>query len=334
VKLEKLAIIGAGGWGTALAVLWANVAPKVILWGNTAARVEQMRAGRENRTYLPGIQLPESLEVTTSLEDCAQADLIVLVVPSTALRTIARRLRDRIVLSAQAIFVTCTKGVEHRSGMRMSEIIAEAFEDWPIAVLSGPNLAPEVSRGLPTASVLACSRPEYARELQRALGSPRFRIYTSDDLRGVELGGAFKNVFAIAAGASEGLDLGDNSKAALVTRALAEMIRLGTAMGGQLNTFYGLSGAGDLVLTCYSKQSRNRRVGERLGRGESPQRIASTMQMVAEGVPTAKSAYECARKLNVDTPIIDQVYALLYENKPATQALEELLGREQKPERV
>jgi glycerol-3-phosphate dehydrogenase (NAD(P)+) len=333
VKIERLAIIGAGGWGTALAVLWANVVPKVVLWGNSAARVEQMRATRENRLYLPGVPLPDSLGLTSRFEDCSEADLIVLVVPSTALRTIAGRLRHSIA-SEHAIFLSCTKGVEHGSGMRMSEILNEIFPRRPIVVLSGPNLAPEVSRGLPTATVLACSEPEYATQLQAVLGSPPFRIYTGADVPGVELGGALKNVFAIAAGASEGLGLGDNSKAALVTRALAEMIRLGTAMGGQLSTFFGLSGAGDLVLTCYSKQSRNRTVGERLGRGESLQQVAATMQMVTEGIPTAKSAYECARNFNIDTPIIDQVYALLYEDKPAMQALAELLGREQKPERV
>jgi glycerol-3-phosphate dehydrogenase (NAD(P)+) len=333
VKLEKIAIVGAGAWGTALAVLWADVATKVMLWGNNAARIDQMRTARENRPYLPGVRLPESLGLTTHFDDCSGADLIVFVVPSTAMRTIAGRLRDSIV-SEHAIFLSCTKGVEHGSGMRMSQILSDMFPGQPIAVLSGPNLAPEVSRGLPTATVLACSEPEYAAKLQALLGSRRFRIYTGDDVAGVELGGALKNVFALAAGASEGLGLGDNSKAALVTRALAEMIRLGITMGGQLSTFYGLSGAGDLVLTCYSKQSRNRSVGERLGRGESLDQIASTMQMVAEGVPTAKSAYECARKLNIDTPIIDQVYALLYEDKPAVQALDDLLGREQKPERL
>jgi glycerol-3-phosphate dehydrogenase (NAD(P)+) len=333
VKLEKLAIIGAGGWGTALAVLWANVASKIVLWGNTAARIEQMRRTGENQRYLPGVRLPDSVGLTSCLKDCSEADLIVFVVPSTALRTIAGQLRNTIV-SDNAIFLTCTKGVEHGSGMRMSEVLAEIFPGRPIAALSGPNFAAEVARGFPTATVLACNELECARELQHLLGSPRFRIYTGHEVPGVELGGALKNVFAIAAGASEGLRLGDNSKAALVTRALAEMIRLGTAMGGQLSTFYGLSGAGDLVLTCYSKRSRNRSVGERLGRGESLQQIVSTIEMVAEGIPTAKSAHECARRLKIDTPIIDQVYALLYEDKSATKALDELLAREQKAEQI
>jgi glycerol-3-phosphate dehydrogenase (NAD(P)+) len=216
--------------------------------------------------------------------------------------------------------------------MKMSEILREYFPHNPIAVLSGPNLAVEVSRGLPTATVLACTDRQCAVELQSYLGSTRFRIYTGDELIGIELGGALKNIFAIAAGVSDGFRLGDNTKAALLTRSLAEMIRLGIAMGGKVATFYGLSGAGDLIATSYSQHSRNRRVGEQLGAGESLEKITSAMRMVAEGVPTTRSAYECARKLNVETPIIDQVYAALYEGKPLTQAMEELLGRDQKAE--
>src|SRR5213078_4435065 len=203
-----------------------------------------------------------------------------------------------------------------------------------LAVLSGPNLAAEVVRGLPTATVIGCRNLERAANLQDFLGSSRFRIYTSDDVTSIELGGALKNVFAIAAGASDGLGLGDNTKAALVTRSLAELIRLGSAMGGNFRTFYGLSGLGDLMATCFSKHSRNRRVGEHLGRGQTLQQITSAMQMVAEGVPTTKSAYECARTLNIDTPIIDEVYALLYQKKTPTRAMQELLERDQKAEQT
>jgi glycerol-3-phosphate dehydrogenase (NAD(P)+) len=186
---------------------------------------------------------------------------------------------------------------------------------------------------LPTAAVLGCRNAGCAEELQSYLGSERFRIYSSDETIGIELGGALKNVFAIAAGASDGLGLGDNSKAALVTRALAELLRLGTAMGGNPRTFYGLSGAGDLIATCFSQLSRNRRVGEKLGRGETLQQISASTHMVAEGIPTAKSAYECARKLQIETPIIDQIYSVLYEEKPPDQAMHELLGRDPKAER-
>jgi glycerol-3-phosphate dehydrogenase (NAD(P)+) len=331
VKLEKTAILGAGGWGTALSILWATEDGEILLWGHNPARVARLRETRENSDYLPGVKLAESVGLTTDLKDCAAADLIVFVTPSRALREIAGRVRD-VLDNDYAVLLTCTKGIEHSSGKRMSEILREIFPHHPIAVLSGPNLATEVARGLPTATVLACSDTQQSANLQAYLGRPRFRIYTGDELAGIELGGALKNVFAIAAGASDGLGLGENSKAALVTRALAEMIRLGTAMGGKLSTFYGLSGAGDLTLTCFSRASRNRHVGELLGRGRSLPEITSAMQMVAEGIPTAKSAYECARKLKIDTPIIDQVYALLYEERTAARAMQELLGRDQKAE--
>jgi glycerol-3-phosphate dehydrogenase (NAD(P)+) len=333
VKLKTTAILGAGAWGTALSVLWASGKRDIVLWGHDAPRLEQLRRTRENKVYLPGIKIPESVRLTTDLKECAGADLIVFVTPSTALRAVAIDLR-KVAPNSGAVLLSCTKGIEHGSGMRMSEILKEIFPVHAIAVLSGPNLAMEISRNLPTATVLACTEAGCAAELQGFLGSPRFRVYTGDELAGVELGGALKNIFAIAAGASDGLGLGDNSKAALVTRSLAELIRLGQPMGGELQTFYGLSGAGDLILTCFSRQSRNRRVGEELARGQSLEQITTAMQMVAEGIPTAKSAYECARRLKVETPIIDQVFALLYEGRTATQAMEALLGRDQKPERL
>jgi glycerol-3-phosphate dehydrogenase (NAD(P)+) len=200
--------------------------------------------------------------------------------------------------------------------------------------MSGPNLAIEVARDLPTATVLGCCERDCAEELQQHLGSERFRIYTSDETIGIELGGALKNVFAIAAGASDGFGLGDNSKAALVTRSLAELLRLGTAMGGNPRTFYGLSGAGDLIATCFSRHSRNRRVGEQLGRGKSLDEITKGTRAIAEGIPTAQSAYECARGLGIETPIIDQLYAVLYEAKRPDHAMQGLLQRDLKAERL
>jgi glycerol-3-phosphate dehydrogenase (NAD(P)+) len=279
------------------------------------------------------LKLPDSVKITHELRDCADADLVVLVTPSSFLRPIAMRLQE-VLSNHTAVFLSCIKGIDHGTGMRMSEVIDEIFPEHRVAVLSGPNLAAEVVRNLPTATVIACHDPECAAELQSFLGSPRFRIYTNNDVTSVELGGALKNVFAIAAGASDGLGLGDNTKAALVTRSLAELIRLGTAMGGDFKTFYGLSGAGDLVATCFSKHSRNRRVGEYLGRGQTIEQITSAMQMVAEGIPTTKSAYECARKLNIDTPITNEVYTLLYEGKTPAQAMQDLLGRDQKAEQL
>src|SRR4029077_15925953 len=314
VKRERIAVIGAGGWGTALSVIWARQGRAILLCGNDPSRVEELRASRENSVYLPGVNLPEAIGLTSDLHSCADADLIVFVTPSTALRETEGRLAE-VKINSTAVLLSCIKGIEHGTGKRMSEILAEIFPHRTIAVLSGPNLATEVSRGLPTATVLACTKPDLAAELQKHLGTPRFRIYTGEELPGIELGGALKNVFAIAAGAGDGLGLGDNSKAALVTRALAEMVRLGTKMGGELRTFYGLSGAGDLIATCFSQHSRNRRAGEQLGRGETLEHIFSGTHMVAEGVPTSKSAYECARKLNIDTPIIDQIYSVLYEGK-------------------
>ena len=333
MKLERIAVIGAGGWGTALSVIWARQGPAISLYGNDPSRIEQLRASRENSAYLPGVSLPEEIGLTSDLHSCAAADLIVFVTRSTALRETAGRLA-RVKINPQAVLLSCIKGIEHGTGERMSEILAEIFPQHAIAVLSGPNLATEVSRGLPTATVLACTKRDLAAELQKYLGTPRFRIYTGEELPGIELGGALKNVFAIAAGAGDGLGLGDNSKAALVTRALAEMVRLGTKMGGELRTFYGLSGAGDLVATCFSQHSRNRRAGEQLGRGRTLNEITASIGTVAEGIPTARSAHECARKFRVETPIIDQVYSLLYEQKSPAKAMEELLGRDQKAETI
>ena len=333
MNIERTAILGAGGWGTALAVLWARQGNLVTLWGNNEARAEELLRSRKNSHYLPGIRLPDSVQVTSRIADCAQADLVVFVSPSTALRAVAEKFSSSL-RNPETSLLSGTKGIEHGTGLRMSEILEQTFPRNPIAVLSGPNLATEVARDLPTAAVLGCPQLARAEQLQRYLGSARFRIYTSDETIGIELGGALKNVFAIAAGVSDGLGLGDNSKAALVTRSLAELLRLGTAMGGNPKTFYGLSGAGDLIATCFSQHSRNRRVGENLGRGRTLEQITSESPMVAEGIPTTRSAYECARKLGIETPIIDQIYSVLYENKKPDQAMQELLGRDQKAERI
>jgi glycerol-3-phosphate dehydrogenase (NAD(P)+) len=332
VNIAKTAILGAGAWGTALAWLWGKDGRQISFWGHNVDRVRIMQKTRENSDHLPGVKLPDSVEVTSELTNCARADLMVFVTPSTALREIAGRLRE-VIRNPHAALLSCTKGIEHRSGMRMSQILRETFPpEQRVAVLSGPNLAVEITQNLPTATVIACEDADCAASLQGVLGSSRFRIYTSRDVVSVELGGALKNVFAIAAGISDGLGLGDNSKAALVTRSLAELVRLGVAMGGTANGFHGLSGAGDLILTCYSERSRNYTVGRRLGRGEPLAQITALMKTVAEGIPTARSAWECARRLNIDTPIIDEVYAVLYNQKKPTAALEELLRREQKPE--
>ncbi|MGI8819507.1 MAG: NAD(P)H-dependent glycerol-3-phosphate dehydrogenase [Chthoniobacterales bacterium] len=331
MNFTRTAILGAGSWGTALALVWAKRGNDVLLWGHNPEHVEHLRKTRES-PHLPGFKLPEAIHVTHDLAACASADLVVFVTPSTALRETAARIQP--LLSPAAVLLSCTKGIEHGSGLRMTEILAQTCPNHPVAVLSGPNLALEVARDLPTATVLGCEEPECAQELQQYLGSPAFRIYSDNETTGIELGGALKNVFAIGAGVGDGFGLGDNSKAALVTRSLAELLRLGTAMGGNPRTFYGLSGAGDLIATCFSQHSRNRRVGEQIGAGRALAEITASMQTVAEGIPTAESAHECARRLEIETPIIDQVYAILHQGKPPAQALQELLGREQKAERA
>src|SRR5438067_2423930 len=330
--MKRTVIIGAGSWGTALAALWAKNGRPISLWGHNAERIARVQDSRENSDYLPGVRLPDNVRATHELADCRDADLIVFVTPSMALRDIATRVRDAGVKKSGTLLLSCTKGIEHGSGMRMSEILSTLFPSNPVAVLSGPNLAVEVVRGLPTATVIGCANEKYAIELQRFLGSEHFRIYTSDDVVSIELGGALKNVFAIATGISDGLGLGDNSKAALITRALAELLRLGTRMGGNERTFYGLSGVGDLIATCFSKHSRNRRVGERLGRAETLAQIQADMKMVAEGIPTAKSAFECARRLEAETPIIDQMPAILYQHTPLLLTTQDLHGCDPNPE--
>jgi len=333
VSIRTTAILGAGGWGTALAVLWSKRGNAITLWGHNPERAARLRESRENSEYLPGVRIPEAITVTSDIADCTGADLIVFVTPSVALRSVANELHAA-GLNAGAILLSGTKGIEHGTGKRMTEMLHDIFPDNTVAVLSGPNLAVEIARDLPTAAVLGCRNHDCAEELQSFLGSERFRIYSSDETIGIELGGALKNVFAIAAGASDGFGLGDNSKAALVTRSLAELLRLGTAMGGNPRTFYGLSGAGDLIATCFSQLSRNRRVGERLGRGETIEQISASSHMIAEGIPTAKSAYECARKLEIVTPIIDQIYSVVHEGKRPAEAMQALLARDQKAERA
>jgi glycerol-3-phosphate dehydrogenase (NAD(P)+) len=333
VKICEIAILGAGSWGTALAWLWGKDGHQISLWDHDAERAARIRATRENDDYLPGLKLPGSVRVTSELNDCTRADLIVFATPSTALRQVAARLREAHG-KGRPVVLSCVKGIEHGTGMRMSEILSELFPEQKIAVLSGPNLATEVVQDFPTATVIGCDDAQCATNLQGNLGSPRFRVYTSQEVTSIELGGALKNVFALAAGISDGLGLGNNSKAALVTRSLAELVRLGVVMGGTAQAFYGLSGVGDLIVTCYSERSRNHTVGKRLGQGESLAQITQSMRMVAEGIPTARSAFECARRLKIDTPIIDQVYSVLYEQKKPTVALEEILSREQKAEQL
>lgn len=329
--MKKIAVIGAGGWGTALAILLSDRGLPITLWGYEKEHVDEINRTRENKLFLPGVLLPDNILATNSMAESADADLIVIVPPSKAMRSVAQQLA-KTPPRPDTPLLSCTKGIELHSGLRMTQIIQEALPNNPIAALSGPSHAEEVARKAPTAVVLGCADHEIAKKLQQAFSTPSFRAYTSEDVTGIELGGALKNIFAIGAGICDGLGMGDNSKAAFVTRALAELIRLGVALGGKRETFQGLSGIGDLMVTCFSRHSRNRGVGERIGKGETLEQISGSMAMVAEGVPTTLSAYECARKHGIETPIVDQIREILYENKAPGKATMELLNREPRPE--
>ncbi|MFT4550960.1 MAG: glycerol-3-phosphate dehydrogenase (NAD(P)+) [Verrucomicrobiales bacterium] len=330
--IEKACVIGGGSWGTALAATIAKRGIDVTLWARDRSAVDAINAEHENARYLPGVALPESLvasaDLATSIAGCG---LILFVVPSGAMRSMAEQVAA-IGVAPGTILVNCTKGIERNTGLRMSEVIGEALPDSPCAVLSGPNHAEEVARELATAAVIGCEDGDVAVRLQEVFTLPWFRTYTSDDVAGIEIGSAVKNVFAIAAGICDGLGLGDNAKAALVTRGLAEMVRIGKATGGKQETFQGLSGVGDLIVTCYSTHSRNNRVGRLLGEGMSLEKVESEMNMVAEGVANSVSLYECVKKLGIEAPIIEQAYRVIHDDKPPAQALSELLSRDPRPE--
>lgn len=331
MSFQHAGIIGAGSWGTALALVLHGNGLRTTIWGHDAAHIADMRTRGENTAYLPGIKLPPTLGLADQLEDLRDCDLLLIVTPSKAVREVCARLFAAEPCEG-AVMLSCTKGVERGSGLRMSEIVAEQFPEHPIAVLSGPSHAEEVARKRPTCVVLGCKDAALAQRLQRAFSAPYFRAYTSDDVPGIELGGALKNIYALAAGMCDGLGLGDNAKAALITRALVELGRLGGAFGGKRETFMGLSGVGDLMVTCFSQHSRNRAVGERLGKGERLADVVSSMQMVAEGVPTTYSAHEYSVRHGIETPIIEQVKAILDGTIAPAEALARLLGRDPKAE--
>ncbi len=328
---NKISIIGAGSWGTALAVLLAEHRREVLIWAHQATTVEELVSQRMNSAYLPGVRLPPNVYATGDLGDTLDSDYIVFVTPSKATREVAASL-GRLGAKDGQIIVSCTKGIEHDSGKLMSHVIEECIPGCRTAVLSGPNHAVEVAQRIPAAGVVGSAHADILEPVQKIFSLPSFRAYSSDDATGIQLGGALKNVFAVAAGVSDGFNMGDNAKAGLVTRSLAEMMRLGVALGGRRETFFGLSGVGDLMVTCFSRHSRNRKVGERLGRGESPADIATSMKMVAEGVPTALSAWQCANRLGIEAPVTAQIHAVLYEGKAPHEAMWELLGRPPKPE--
>jgi len=327
-----VAVLGAGSWGTALAMLIARNGRETYLWGQDAARMANMAHERENVRYLPGIPFPPQLHIREDLGELLSASSRFLVaVPSHAFRSLMKHLQPGITEGSTLAWAT--KGLEPGSGKLLGQVAVEELgEAVSRAVVSGPTFAKEVANNLPTALTVAADRQEVADEVADWLHSDRVRVYTSDDLNGVQLGGAIKNVLAVAAGISDGLGFGANARAALITRGLAELTRLGVAMGGKAETFMGLTGAGDLILTCTDDQSRNRRVGIGLGQGRSLGEILGALGQEAEGVATSRELYQLARSLDVDMPITEQVYRVIHENLSPQEAVEALLSRDSKPE--
>jgi glycerol-3-phosphate dehydrogenase (NAD(P)+) len=324
----NVAIVGAGAWGTALGIVLSQKGHPVTVWGHNPQHLAETARQRENRRYLPGVSLPDDWQFEAELASAVvAADALVLAVPSKALAATVTRLAG-----FSGPVISTTKGIEAGTGHTMGSVIAAAIPAAQVAVLSGPTLAAEVARGIPTAVVAAAHEADLAKQVQSLFHRPAFRVYRSDDLPGVELGGALKNVIAIAAGVCDGLGFGDNSKAALITRGLAEITRLGVACGARAETFAGLSGVGDLTVTCFSKLSRNRAFGERLGRGETVETILAHTQSAVEGHPTAASALELARRLEVPCPIITEVHAMLHAGKNPRQAVADLLSRDSRAE--
>jgi glycerol-3-phosphate dehydrogenase (NAD(P)+) len=334
VPAAKLVIIGSGSWGTTLAVLFARLGLNVTLWARTRDEAAALNARRENVDFLPGIPFPLTLNVTHEREEAARcASIILVVVPSQTVRSNIRLWHPFI--QQDTILVSAAKGIEAGSLLRMSEILqAELPQLAPerIAVLSGPNIAREIAAGLPASTVVAAASEQTACNVQEALMSPAFRIYTHTDVCGVELAGSLKNIYGIAAGVADGYHVGENAKAALLTRALAEMTRLGAALGANPLTFAGLAGMGDLLCTCASHHSRNRMVGERLAQGQKLDAILSGMKMVAEGINSTRAARDLARSHQVEMPLVEQVFAVLFEDKSPRQAIADLMGRGAKAE--
>lgn len=329
--MAKISVMGAGSWGTALAILLNNNGHQVILWSALGDEVAFLCEKRENPAKLPGVKIPEGILITKD-EKLAmdQPDVVILAVPSPFTRSTSKRLAPYV--RQGQIIVNVAKGVEEKTLMTLSEIIEQEIPCANVCVLSGPSHAEEVSRGLPTTCVVSSHKRATAEYLQEIFMSPVFRVYTTPDILGVELGGALKNVIALAAGTADGLGYGDNTKAALITRGIAEIGRLGVKMGAKAETFAGLSGIGDLIVTCASVHSRNRKAGYLMGKGYTMKQAMDEVKMVVEGVYSAKAAKELAEKYEVEMPIVDEVNKILFEDKPAADAVIDLMLRDKKVE--
>lgn len=329
--MAKVGMIGAGSWGTALALVLADNGHEVTLWSHEAEHIAAMQADGENKLFLPGVPLPDCLAYTSDLEQAVTGcDFVVFAVPSHAMQPVAGSLRG--LIDEQAILVSVAKGFSLDSHQRMSEVLAAAFPANRVAVLSGPSHAEEVSRRIPTAIVAASVCEEAMLAVQELFSNDYMRVYTNSDVLGVELGGSLKNVIALASGICYGLGCGDNTEAAILTRGLKEIVRLGRAMGAQEQTFYGLSGMGDLVVTCGSMHSRNRRAGMMLGEGKKLDEVLDSMGMVVEGVNASRIAYTLAQDYNVDMPITETIYSILYGDVSVAELAVGLMRRDKKQE--
>lgn len=329
--MAKIGVIGAGSWGTALALLLHTNGHQVSVWSIVEAEIEMLKMAHEHKDKLPGVKLPEDMEFTTDLQASIHGkDLLVLAVPSPFTRSTSK-LMSKYVAEGQVI-VNVAKGIEETTLMTLSEIIEQEIPQADVAVMSGPSHAEEVGRGVPTTIVVGAKNKKTAEFISNCFMNEVFRVYISPDVLGIELGGSLKNVVALAAGIADGLGYGDNTKAALITRGIAEIARLGVAMGGKAETFSGLSGIGDLIVTCASMHSRNRRAGILIGQGKTMDEAMSEVKMVVEGVYSAKAAMSLSEKYGIQLPIIEQVNKVLFENKPADQAVKELMLRGKKIE--
>ena len=327
----KIAVIGSGSWGCAISILLANIGHTVYLWSWQPEESLRLERDRENHDLLPGAHFPDGIVCLNDMEACVRgAGLVICASPSVATRSIARSLAPYVEYSQMLLNIS--KGLEEGTLLRLSQVYASEIPQASISVMSGPSHAEEVSLNLPTTNVVASQSLDDAKKIQDIFMTDNFRVYTSDDMVGVELGGALKNVIALCAGISDGLGFGDNTKAALMTRGLAEITRLGTAMGAKRETFAGLSGVGDLIVTCTSMHSRNRRAGILLGKGKSLEQTLSEVHMVVEGVNTAAAAYLLSQKYNTPMPITEQAYNILYNGKDARQAVCDLMTRDKKIE--
>lgn len=329
--MANVGVLGAGSWGTALALLLHKNGHHVTVWSISKEEVEMLSKEREHKSKLPGVKLPGEMQFTNVLEEAIQGkDFMVLAVPSPFTRATARNMKSYV--AENQIIVDVAKGIEEDTLMTLSQQIHEEIPQADVAVLSGPSHAEEVGRGLPTTCVVGAKTKKTAEYLQEAFMNEVFRVYTSPDMLGIELGGALKNVIALAAGIADGLGYGDNTKAALITRGIAEIARLGVAMGGKMESFTGLTGIGDLIVTCASVHSRNRRAGILIGQGKTMEEAMEEVKMVVEGVYSTKSAVKLAEKYNVSIPIIEQVNAVLFEGKNPGEAVKELMLRDKRIE--